>query len=191
MAESLPTSVSAFSHRRARANSMTSFSFYQEEDEVSPIAENEGASTEDLDEVPFVDDSELEEVSTDLEQQTSNSVIPLRRRSSTQSRGSVHSRLLRRGSGHSAGSGWETDRTSQTLYMATEDLYIAIAGFSTSPVGMFVYILLCVLSLGTGWLLLRWLPRLHMKLVGRPAPLRNCQWVVLEVGRLHKALCSG
>ena len=73
MAESLPTSVSAFNHRRARADSTTSFSFYQENINERFEA-GEIASSEDLDELPFEDDYEddvgaSEIGSSDLERQ--------------------------------------------------------------------------------------------------------------------------
>ncbi len=188
MAESLPTSVSAFSHRRARADSTTSFSFYQEEDEPEEppeaLAFSEGRpSVDHLDELPFeadLDEDEQEEDSTDMERNSVYNDHLFLRRASTQSRGSVHSRLLRRESGTSVGSGHSTNRYSQKVYMVNEDLYIAIAGFRTSRLGLAAYILLCLLTLGVAWLVFRWLPRWHVKLVGKISPLRDCQWVVVE-----------
>lgn len=99
---------------------------------------------------------------------------------STQSRDSVHHRLLRRDSGVSAGSGYIANRHNQKLYMENEDLYIAIAGFRTSRFGFVIYCLLCLVTGGVAWLLFRWLPRWHVKLIGKTAPLRDCQWVVVE-----------
>lgn len=185
MAESLPTSVSAFNHRRVRADSTTSFSFYQE-DIDERLETGEVASVEDLDELPFEDDYEgevgaSEMGSSDLERQTPDDEYVLNRRSSTQSRRSGHSRTGRRDSGVSASSGHGGgNRTSQKVYMVNEDLYIAIAGFRTSTFGLALYILICLLTFGVGWLLFRWIPRWHVKLVGRPCALRDCQWVVIE-----------
>jgi cation-transporting ATPase 13A3/4/5 len=185
VAESLPTSVSAFSHRRSRADSTASFSFYQEEDEpeepADALAFSEGRpSVDHLDELPFDDDLEEQEDSTDMERNSDYGDHVFLRRTSTQSRGSVRSRLLRRESGASAGSGHGANRYSQKVYMVNEDLYIAIAGFRTSHLGLAIYILLCLLTAGLAWLLFRWLPRWHVKLVGKPSPLRDCQWVVVE-----------
>jgi cation-transporting ATPase 13A3/4/5 len=81
----------------------------------------------------------------------------------------------------SASSGYGGNRSSQKVYMANEDLYIAIAGFRTSPTGLAAYAAICVCTLGLAWLVFRWMPRWHVKLIGRPAPLRDCQWVVIEV----------
>lgn len=64
--------------------------------------------------------------------------------------------------------------------MVNEDLYIVIAGFRTSSVGVALYILLCLSTFGLGWLLFRWLPRWHVRLVGKATPLRDCDWVVIE-----------
>ncbi|KAK1760725.1 hypothetical protein QBC47DRAFT_355886 [Echria macrotheca] len=182
MAESLPTSVSAFSHRHSRADSITSFSFYQEDadGEDVPIFQRGSADFDSLDELPFEDEIEDEESSADLERQAADNDYVLHRRASTQSRGSVHSRLLRRESAVSAGSGYGGNRSSQKIYMETEDLYIAIAGFSTSPVGLAAYGAMNICTLGLAWLVFRWIPSWHIKLVGRPAPLRDCHWVVIE-----------
>jgi cation-transporting ATPase 13A2 len=55
-----------------------------------------------------------------------------------------------------------------------------VAGFKTSYLGFATYVAICVVTLGLGYLLLRWLPRWYVKLVGSPAPLRECDWVVIE-----------
>ncbi|KAL2263022.1 hypothetical protein VTK26DRAFT_8547 [Humicola hyalothermophila] len=193
VAESLPTSVSAFSRRRSRASSIASFSFYRDEDEAEEAAAAAAAnlpalvdgqpSMADLDELPFEDEFEEEQEDlTDLEQgAAAENDYVLHRRSSTQSRaGSVSGRLLRRDSAVSAGSGHGGLRYSQKVYMVNEDLYIAIAGFRTSAVGLTVYVLLCLCTCGLAWLVFRWLPRWHVKLIGNASPLSDCQWVVVE-----------
>lgn len=185
MAESLPTSVSTFSRRRARADSTASFSFYQEQDDLEEPVEplslaDRLPSMGDLDELPFEDEFEEQEDSVDLERDAADNDYVLHRRTSTQSRVSARSRLLRRDSGVSAGSGYGADRYSQKVYMVNEDLYIAIAGFRTSSVGLAAYVVLCVATLGLAWLIFRWLPRWHVRLVGKRSPLRECQWVVIE-----------
>ncbi len=180
MAESLPTSVSGFHHRRARADSTTSFSFYQDELDEPPLRSAEEADFGDLDEIPFYDEIEDEESSADLEQQAPENEYILHRRASSLSRASVRGRLLRNDSVLSTGSGYAAGRTSEKIYMANEDLYIVIAGFRTSSVGLGIYILLCISTLGAAWLLFRWLPRWHVKLIGQPSSLRDCRWVVIE-----------
>lgn len=178
--------MSAFSHRRGRADSNTSFSFYQEEDELEEpgglllVEDGRQPSLGDLDELPFEPEFEERDDSADLERSAADDDFVPHRRTSTQSRGSLRSRLLRRDSGVSAGSGYGGNRHSQKVYMVNEDLYIAIAGFRTSTLGFASYILICVATLGLGWLVFRWIPRWHVKLVGKPCPLRDCQWVVIE-----------
>ncbi|KAK0720470.1 hypothetical protein B0H67DRAFT_576197 [Lasiosphaeris hirsuta] len=180
MAESLPTSVSAFNHRRARADSTTSYSFYQDnDDEESPDIDPEITEFGDLDELPF-DHDIGDEDSSDLERHAPDDDYVLHRRSSTQSRGSVRSRLLRRDSGISAGSAYGGSRYSQKIYMENEDLYVALAGFRTSPVGLAAYFFICFATFGLGWLFFRWLPRWHVKLIGTLSSLRDCHWVVVE-----------
>ena len=58
---------------------------------------------------------------------------------------------------------------------------MVIAGFNTSSLGFLLYILICVLTAGLGYLVLRWAPRWRIRLVGVPTPLRKCSWVVVEV----------
>jgi cation-transporting ATPase 13A2 len=59
---------------------------------------------------------------------------------------------------------------------------MAVAGFETSRIGYWFFILLCICSLGIGYLLFRWFPRWYVALVGSPCPLGDCDWVVVEVG---------
>lgn len=184
MAESLPTSLSAFSHRRQRADSTASFAYYnEEENEPEPgiLYDEDGAVTFDIDETPFEPEEEEEGSSeVELENGSTYEDYAMRRRSSTLSRTSVHARLLRSESAVTDASSRGHGRVSQKLHMVNEDLTIVIAGFRTSKPGYAVYIFICVATLGLAYLLLRWLPRWQVKLVGEPCPLHDCQWVVLE-----------
>ena len=185
--------MSAFSHRRVRADSTTSFTYYEEENEPGveqddPIAESLAAesigdeyrrqSLSDVGDLEFGDFED--EDSADREYPTSPDDYALHRRSSTHSRSSVHARLLRQDSTATVGSTRLLGRTNQKLYMANEDLTIAIAGFQTTAVGYATYIALCVLSCGLVYLLLRWIPRWRVSLMGRPCALRACDWVIIE-----------
>nr|XP_036583087.1 p-type ATPase [Colletotrichum truncatum]KAF6791983.1 p-type ATPase [Colletotrichum truncatum] len=179
IAESLPTSVSAFSHRRPRADSTTSFTYYQDEPEPSPTLEGERRSISDVGDFTFGDEDESE---ADIEHGDTgeDDYILHHRRSSTHSRSSVHDRLLRRDSVTTSKSLGGDGRVSQKVYMVNEDLTIAIAGFRTSSLGFIVYIILCTCTLGLSWLLLRWFPRWQVRLLGRASPLAECDWVVIE-----------
>lgn len=178
VAESVPTSVSSFAHRRGRADSTASFTYYQEdENEVLPPSEDDSAILDDEESAQYEEDD-----SADLE---AGELADLRRSSSARSRDSVHDRLLRSDSARTAGSNFERGhRTSQKIYIVTEDLTVVVAGFRTSTLGYALYITICVLTLGIGYLILRWLPRWQVRLVGRPSPLRNCSWTVIEVSSL-------
>ncbi|KAK2598982.1 hypothetical protein QQS21_005587 [Conoideocrella luteorostrata] len=189
VAESLPTSVSAFSHRRARADSTASFTYY-EEPELHPEAEDDPGTFADLSDsfvrrsVSDLGDLEFgaedEEDSADREYLATHDDYMLRRCSSMQSRNSVHARLLRRDSTATAASALPDGRSSQKIYLANEDLTIVVAGFRTSPVGFLVYVCLCILTCGLAYLLLRWLPRWYVTIVGRSCPLKECDWTVIE-----------
>lgn len=75
-------------------------------------------------------------------------------------------------------------RINQKIYVVTEDLTIVVAGFDTRTLGFILYLSLCTITLGLGFLLLRWLPRWRVRLIGSPKPLRDCTWVVTEVRSL-------
>ncbi|KAK1997065.1 ATPase [Colletotrichum falcatum] len=179
IAESLPTSVSSFSHRRPRADSMTSFTYYQDESEPLPTSydDEERQSMSDIEDSTFDDEDESD---VDIENgDAANDYMIQHRRSSTHSRSSVHARLLRRDSA-TTNKSMGGDRLSQKIYMVNEDLTIAIAGFRTSRLGFVAYAALCLSTLGLAWVLLRWLPRWQVKLLGKPSPLAECDWVVVE-----------
>jgi cation-transporting ATPase 13A2 len=188
MSESVPTSVSAFSHRRQRADSsasLTSFAYY-DEDQESDGLEDEAIVEEDGEYEGYTIE-ELEELEAGVSSQSSTTMSPSpSRRNSTgsrKSRKSVDKPLLRRHSSTgSAGSGaeWKGRRSNQKIYIMTEDLTIVVAGFNTSPIGFVVYAVLCIATFGIAWLLFRWLPRWRVWLTGRSTPLKECDWVVIE-----------
>lgn len=175
MSESVPSSTTGFANRQSRAGSIASFSYFHEEDELPECLSDEAILDDIEDESDHGTNAEA-----DLE---SASISPPRRKSSTFSRVSAEHPLLHRHdsiktemSGHH-----RSDRTSQKIYIESEDLVIVIAGFGTSRLGYGAYITLCILTLGLCYLFLRWLPRLRVLLVGSPRALRDCAWVVVEV----------
>ncbi len=175
VSESVPTSIAAFSHRRSRAGSSASFTYFQEPEQPADWADEEAIMDgADDDRSPV-----LSEIEVSFEELTPAG----RRRSSVLSRGSAQDPLL---SGDplarvdSVGPA-EGGRKSQKIYILTEDLTIVIAGFSTHPVRALLYYALCIVTLGAAYLLCHWLPRWRVALLGRPTPLRDCSWVVIEV----------
>lgn len=183
MGESVPTSISSFAHRRGRSDSTASFTYYQEDDDDPSQPSDESAIIDDESETHFEEDS-----SVDLE---SGELAEIRRPSTAQSRDSVHDRLLRSDSGRTDGTNaGKLHKTSQKIYVITEDLTIVVAGFRTSTLGYAVYCTICSLTLGLGYLLFRWLPRWQVRLIGTPSPLRECGWVVIEVSKFAKVYIS-
>lgn len=182
MSESVPTSISSFAHRRrTRSDSIASFTYYDEDRDSEDGIEEDAIADEygDIEYNGFVED-ELE----DLEAGVPSVPPSIRRKSSGHSsRASVDVPLLRRHSSASSagsGDGSRGRRISQKIYILTEDLTIVVAGFNTSPIGFAIYVLLCTLTVGVAWLLFRWLPRWRVALTGRPAPLKECDWIVIE-----------
>ncbi|KAJ6171641.1 hypothetical protein N7470_000708 [Penicillium chermesinum] len=179
ISESIPSSVVSFSHRRNRAGSTVSFTYFQGGEDFADLS-NEDA-VEDLEGLG----SDLGDLSgneglieEDIESRRSSFVS----KRQSQSRESFEQPLLSRyvsvssfGRDRRAGS-----RLNQKVYIASEDLTAVFAGFSTSIGGFCLYLLLCVFTGGLGYLLLRWLPRWRVKLVGKATPLGKCQWVAIE-----------
>ena len=184
MAESVPNSVTSFAHRRFRSDSNASFHFWDEAQEGRASYEEDAVEDEEMNGHAIVSDDEDDSYDSSAEDVESQRRPSVGRKSSEHSRHSVEAPLLlrRMSTNSSAGSGGYARgaRVSQKIYIMTEDLTIVLAGFNTSWTGFVIYTALCISTLGVAWLLLRWLPRLYIRLVGSPAPLRSCDWVVIE-----------
>lgn len=184
MSESVPSSVTGFAHRRDRADSVASFTYFQEDEDSPEWSDDQAIIDEDVEDadVPARSGGDLE---YDLEL---GSTSPKRRKSSGFSRTSAENPLLsRHDSAKTDTSGLGRGaRSNQKIYVMTEDLTIVVAGFTTQNLGFLIYLCCCVLTLGLGYLVLRWLPRLRVRLIGSPKPLRECDWVVVEVRTLSR-----
>ena len=174
MSESVPSSITSFAHRRSRANSTTSFTYFQESEQPEEWDPDEAVIEESEDECGSGEWPE-----NDLE---SNRPHFSRPGSSRSSRISAENPLLRQDSTKTVSSGYgQGGRVSQKIYILTEDMTIVVAGFRTSVLGSVIYIFFCGMTFGLSYLLLRWLPRWRVRLIGSPTPLRECTWVVIEV----------
>lgn len=201
MSESVPTATSAFSHRRARADSNASFAYYEDErdfdsedwpeEEEAVLDEQDELERQSLNAADTFVEPELDQDMDGEEQDGQRPSLMKNRKSSGLSRTSRSSRasrtsadtpLLRRH--HSAGSdasGFRTGgRMSQKIYIVTEDMTIVVAGFKTSLFGFALYICLCVLTGGLGYLVLRWLPKWYVRIIGKATTLGQCDWLVIE-----------
>lgn len=169
--ESMPSSAASFIHRRRpRTDSVTSWSFFEPGTEDHPVA---GVDDEDA---VLSDDDDL-----DLEAAYSRrSSLSSQRRKSSNLEATASDPLIRRQAPGDSSARLST-RTSQTIYITTEDLTIAVAGFTTSKIGYAAYLVISWVTLGFGWLVLRWFPRARVRLIGKRAPLGLSSWVVVEV----------
>ena len=177
MSESVPSSTTGFANRRTRADSSASFTYFEERQDVVDWHEDE-AITDDSD-----DNAEIILHASNDDDLEAGLVATKRRKSSGFSRISVEDPPLHRhGSAKTdiSGYGW-VGRTSQKIYIVTEDLTVVVAGFTSSYIGLVAYAVFCIVTLGLGYLLLRWLPRWKVRLIGSPKALRECSWVVVEV----------
>ena len=184
ISESIPSSITGFAHRRGRADSTASFTYFQDEEEPTDLLEEEAISDQSEEEEEDEEDGdEARKQSEDDPDLESASVSPPRRKSSNYSRGSTEDPLLsRHDSAKSNASGMRRGgRVSQKFHIVTEDLTVVVAGFATNLLGFSVYLILCILTLGVSYLLFRWLPRWRVRLIGTPKPLRECAWVAIEV----------
>ena len=183
MSESVPSSVTGFAHRRPRADSIASFTYFQEDDESPDWSDDLAVADENED--GQWDKNLDDEPENDLE---SGSLLPQRRKSSGFSRASADGPLLHRhDSTKTDNSAYgRTAKTTQKIYVMAEDLTIVIAGFSTNWLGYFLYLALCICSGGLLYLTFRWLPSWRVKVTGSVTPLRECEWVVIEVSSLPR-----
>jgi cation-transporting P-type ATPase 13A2 len=180
MSESVPNSTTGFAHRRSRADSTASFTYYPDEElstESSSWQDDEAVIDGDFDD--YEDSLSIED--RDLEAGRRPSIS--RRKSSGITRLSVEDPLLHRTDSRKDGStGYDTDaRLVQKVYVESEDLTIVFAGFKTSTIGYAVYLTLCICTGGLAYLLFRWIPSWKVALVGSPSPLSECTWMVIEV----------
>jgi len=106
----------------------------------------------------------------------------IRRKSSQLHRDSVEDPLLERRESIKSDSGYRgARRMTQKIYIVTEDLTIVAAGYTTSRIGTLVMMVLSVMTFGIGYLILKWVPRWRIGLIGKPMPLASCDWIVVEV----------
>lgn len=173
MSESVPSSIASFAHRRSRHDSTVTFTYFTEDEDVGQ--EIEEAVIHDTD----IEDDHLFDDNNDIESIVSYG----KRRRRSESQASADHPLLDRHESAQSFSDWKKpgSRISQKIYIVTEDLTAVITGFCTSPWGFAVYIFLCTISLGFGYLILRWVPKWRLRLIGTPTPLRDCGWVAIEV----------
>jgi cation-transporting ATPase 13A2 len=178
MSESVPTSASSFHYQRPRQRqgSISSFTYFQEDAEPPEWSDEEAVVDESDEENEYADRHDIDEA--DLE---AGDTSPIRRKSSGRSR--TDQPLLSRIDSTKSDTREHDDggNFSQKLYIVSEDLTMVIAGFQTSKIGFSIYLALCIITGGLAYLLFRWLPRWHMRLVASPAPLRSCTFVVVEV----------
>ena len=165
----------SFAHRRSRADSTVSFTYFQDGEDFAELSNEDAVD----------DESEIDEQSLhglgDVDIESSRGSFVSKRMST--SRDSVeHPLLSRYMSASSYGRDRRTgSRLNQKIYIASEDLTAVFAGFSTSTGGMAIYLALCFLTGGLGYLLFRWMPRWRVKLIGKATPIGRCQWVAIEV----------
>ena len=210
ISESVPTSNTGFAHRGTRADSITSFTYYEEDLDTDSWLQEEAIIDEEEETIIDEEEDEYREDEEDdgheqngfarpnIDVEYGERPLPARQRKSSglsrtsrTSRTSTQDPLLRRhdssASDISNASGQGTDnRQCQKIYIQSEDLTIVIAGFRTSVFGLAVYTTICIVTAGLGYLLFRWLPRWRILLVGSATALKNCSWVIIEVRPLMR-----
>lgn len=68
----------------------------------------------------------------------------------------------------------------QRFYLAEEDIVVGIAGYSECWWKKLLYYVIILSTLGTGYLILRWLPKYRVNLMGTPCPLGVADWCIIE-----------
>ncbi|KAL4929639.1 putative P-type ATPase [Aspergillus undulatus] len=184
ISESIPSSIASFSHRRTRRESSISFSYQHEQEDPAGWLRRESLDLEGgIDELR----------AAELNNSNESAKFSYGPTQPAYHRSSVRDPLLPRRS-LSVGSSdeeWGGDgRVKQEIHIASEDSTIIISGFTTTTTGAILYYLLCTLTLGFAFLLLRWLPRWRIRLLGKRATLNMCQWVVIEDQWKQLSVCE-
>ena len=172
ISQSIPTGQTGFAHRasfshnRAQSdaeNDLLSLQHFRSEYEDDELLDAAGLDDEAVDDLESI--AETESIASSRRSSVSDFRAPLRR----QSQDSAVS-----------GGGRREGRMSQKVYLQEEDLFIVVAGFRDDRTRLVLYYVLCIATLGLGYLLLRWLPRWQIRLTGRQCALATCDWVVIE-----------
>ncbi|KAG5287083.1 cation-transporting ATPase [Histoplasma ohiense] len=175
VSESIPSSSASFVPRRSRRESQLSFTYFRETSEVPEWAVVDAVGDEDEVASGYAGGNEvdIEEAPLSPSRASMDSHV---------ARDSFDAPLLHRDESPEGSVRRQSldEVTSQKIYVATEDLTVVIAGFNTSISGYLLYLTVCFLSCGLGYLLFRWLPRWRTRLIGTPTPLCRCQWAVVE-----------
>ena len=175
-ASSVPSSLSAFAHRRDSSATLAAGGspppkFFAEEFDLDAEEALTEASVAETDTERSVDTGRAAVVDTQ-EQVTSAELesgrVPLLEHRQTLSHAS------------DAEPADIENRTTQKMYLEEEDLIIVITGFKEFRTRGLIYHILCVATFGLLYLLLRWMPRWKLRLLAKAVPLVECEWVVVE-----------
>jgi cation-transporting P-type ATPase 13A2 len=182
MSESVPSSVISFAHRRSRQNSTVSFTYFQQGSSRNDLPGTSVDWDEEEAAIDIDDDFDIAESDSFRANGDDSTSLRLSKTRST-TRASVEDPLLTPSDAFDAHPSRRRPpaRISQRIYIVTEDMHASITGFSTSVPGFAVYVTICVLTVGLAYLLLRWLPKWRVRLVGKLTPLGKCEWVAIEV----------
>lgn len=72
-------------------------------------------------------------------------------------------------------------RSAQRIYLEEEDMFIVVTGYKSDRTRVILVHIFGLLTLGMGFLLLRWSPRWLVRLTGKRESLDECDWVTIEV----------
>ncbi|KAL4949601.1 hypothetical protein BDW69DRAFT_174055 [Aspergillus filifer] len=180
ISESIPSSIASFSHRRVRRDSTISSPYQQDQEDPFESRRRESLGIE----------ADIDESDAELDDTNESAKFSFRSRLPSYRRGSVEDPLLPRRSLSVDEGTRDGHRVKQEIHIAAEDSTIVISGFTTATTGAVFYYLLCVLTLGFSYLLLRWLPRWRIRLLGNRSPLARCEWVVVEDQWKQISICE-
>jgi cation-transporting ATPase 13A3/4/5 len=72
-------------------------------------------------------------------------------------------------------------RSEQTLLLEDEDVEITIRGYRYNRLNLLLYRICSIATLGIAWLVFRWVPTWWVAWVGEMVPLKDAEWLVVEV----------
>ncbi|EPX71920.1 P-type ATPase P5 type [Schizosaccharomyces octosporus yFS286] len=179
---SIPSSISSFHHKTQRGSSDASVSqfsmdYLQSEYNLSRYNDTESIAAASSVDYPNIYRDNGSAVYSDEEEITEMML----------EEHNFHPILRRESPGEAAGI--SEDGCCQILYLVEEDLEVGIAGYRTNKLRARIYNLICILTFGLVYLIMRWLPRHYIRFIGKREPLATAEWLSIETqyGEISKS----
>lgn len=186
VSDNMHSSVASFAHRRPRAGTGSSFQYFHVSESFRDQIYNAGLhpdqqagpSTTAAVESDEESDGGYSDTGDELE-----TTVNSRRRKVLHIRDTIEDSLLERHESARtdlSGIHGEATRVVQEIYVEQEDLRMVIGGHTTNNMWKALSYVAAIPTLGIGWLLLQWIPKWRIRLLGNRRALHDADWLAVE-----------